>query len=93
MVRLTDCFDMTIAVDWGVKPQTEQIIHKHNHRLLESENKAFWCFHSFGGSKSLCFVPLFFLMITLFQRLWRMFPILKFLGKTLLIYGYVHTYL
>ena len=35
MVRLTDCFDMTIAVDWGVKPHTKQIIHKHNRRLLD----------------------------------------------------------
>ena len=24
MVRLTDCFDMTIAVDWDVKPQAKQ---------------------------------------------------------------------
>ena len=25
-VRLTDCLDMTIAVDWDVKPQTKNII-------------------------------------------------------------------
>ena len=24
MVRSTDCLDMTIAVDWEVKPQTKQ---------------------------------------------------------------------
>ena len=24
VVRLTDCLDMTIAVDWNVKPQTKQ---------------------------------------------------------------------
>ena len=29
-VRLTDCLDMTIAVDWDVTPQTKQI-----HKTLE----------------------------------------------------------
>ena len=28
VVRLTDCLDMTIAVDWDVKPQTEQTKQK-----------------------------------------------------------------
>ena len=26
MVRLTDCLDMTIAVDWDVKQQTKQSV-------------------------------------------------------------------
>ena len=30
MVRLTDCLDMTIAVDWDMKPQTKQTNSVHS---------------------------------------------------------------
>ena len=35
VVRLTDCLDMTVVVDWDVKPQnkqTETILHRQQHK-------------------------------------------------------------
>ena len=34
MVRLTDCLNMTIAVDWNVKPQTKQGRAVAQHKVL-----------------------------------------------------------
>ena len=34
MVRLTDRLDMTIAVDWDVKPHTKQTLNKLGSSLL-----------------------------------------------------------
>ena len=38
MVRITDSLDMTIAVDWDIKQQTNQIIHNKFSAKIQKQN-------------------------------------------------------